>query len=266
MEVQFRKTWAGMTLVLGMALANGAWAESLAGLGAQTKFLYASQFASHSPQCPLANPLGGYWHVTPIPGASCTQQIGVQYGAIFSAQLDLPEGSAMQSIDIYYTRGANDDPLTFGLYYYTAQPGGSGPIGNSFTYGTVNTPATTYSSKMATVTLPNNAVFDSYDHVGNLIRFYAVQVAMPATNWSGFLGAAVHYNRQIAPAPATPSYVDIPATHPFFNEIEQLRKSGITLGCSSDSFCPDSPVTRGQMAAFLSRALGLQWDSTTNAH
>ena len=34
--------------------------------------------------------------------------------------------------------------------------------------------------------------------------------------------------------------------------------AGITLGCDPEGilFCPDDPVTRGQMAAFLHRALG----------
>ncbi|HEX2153309.1 MAG TPA: S-layer homology domain-containing protein [Acidimicrobiia bacterium] len=54
----------------------------------------------------------------------------------------------------------------------------------------------------------------------------------------------------------------------FEADIEELAASGITRGCNppvdSDGgpppvprFCPDSPVTRGQMAAFLSRAFDL---------
>ena len=39
--------------------------------------------------------------------------------------------------------------------------------------------------------------------------------------------------------------------------IEALAASGITSGCGGTSYCPDNPVTRGQMAAFLVRALGL---------
>lgn len=43
-------------------------------------------------------------------------------------------------------------------------------------------------------------------------------------------------------------------------DIEKLATAGITRGCNppaNDRFCPTDPVTRGQMAAFLSRALGL---------
>ncbi len=41
--------------------------------------------------------------------------------------------------------------------------------------------------------------------------------------------------------------------------IEGLAASGITRGCHDDKpiFCPDAPVSRGQMAAFLDRALPL---------
>jgi uncharacterized delta-60 repeat protein len=45
----------------------------------------------------------------------------------------------------------------------------------------------------------------------------------------------------------------------FENAIEKLAASEITLGCNppdNNRFCPDDPVTRGQMAAFLVRALG----------
>jgi len=43
--------------------------------------------------------------------------------------------------------------------------------------------------------------------------------------------------------------------------IEAIAKKGITRGCNppaNDRFCPDSVVSRGQMAAFLVRALGLK--------
>ena len=42
--------------------------------------------------------------------------------------------------------------------------------------------------------------------------------------------------------------------------IERLYAAGITVGCrggDAPRFCPDDPVTRGQMAVFLTRALGL---------
>lgn len=43
----------------------------------------------------------------------------------------------------------------------------------------------------------------------------------------------------------------------FEDEIEALVAAQITQGCGNNLFCPDAVVTRGQMAAFLSRALNL---------
>jgi len=63
--------------------------------------------------------------------------------------------------------------------------------------------------------------------------------------------------------------------HVFEGDIEWLANSGITKGCNppaNDEFCPDAVVTRGQMAAFLHRAVpGLPAGTATdftddNAH
>jgi hypothetical protein len=48
----------------------------------------------------------------------------------------------------------------------------------------------------------------------------------------------------------------------FENDINRLAASGITSGCGTETFCPNNNVTRGQMAAFLVRALGLPTTST----
>ena len=50
---------------------------------------------------------------------------------------------------------------------------------------------------------------------------------------------------------------DVPSGHAFFAEINWLAGQRITLGCTDDTFCPEDPVTRGQMAVFLARALAL---------
>jgi hypothetical protein len=45
----------------------------------------------------------------------------------------------------------------------------------------------------------------------------------------------------------------------FEGDIDRLGTAGVTKGCNppkNDRFCPTSHVTRGQMAAFLHRALG----------
>lgn len=53
------------------------------------------------------------------------------------------------------------------------------------------------------------------------------------------------------------SFSDVPRNHTFSSNIEALLASGVTKGCGDGRFCPDDHVTRGQMAAFLTRALDL---------
>ncbi|HEY7370274.1 MAG TPA: S-layer homology domain-containing protein, partial [Thermoanaerobaculia bacterium] len=68
------------------------------------------------------------------------------------------------------------------------------------------------------------------------------------------------WQRQVSPSPVSATFPnDVPTTHPYFRFIEALARSGITAGCAPGSFCPNSPITRGEMAVFLSAALGLHF-------
>jgi len=71
--------------------------------------------------------------------------------------------------------------------------------------------------------------------------------------------ARVGYKLQVSPDPSTATFADVPVGHPFHRFVEALYASGITGGCGGGHFCPDAPVTRGQMAVFLAGALGLHW-------
>ena len=97
----------------------------------------------------------------------------------------------------------------------------------------------------------------SIDNNGNS---YNIELELDSTNGSVvFLSARLAYRLQVVPAPATATFLDVPTTHPFFQYIEALVRSGITAGCAEGFYCPDAPLTRGQMAVFLGKALGLHW-------
>lgn len=49
---------------------------------------------------------------------------------------------------------------------------------------------------------------------------------------------------------------DVPVGAPFYTEIGKLSARKVTLGCGGGSYCPNDPVLREQMAAFIIRALG----------
>jgi hypothetical protein len=48
----------------------------------------------------------------------------------------------------------------------------------------------------------------------------------------------------------------------FCKYIEQFATLGITAGCSAGNYCPNDPVTRAQMAVFITKALGEAMTST----
>ncbi len=57
-----------------------------------------------------------------------------------------------------------------------------------------------------------------------------------------------------------PGFVDVPASSTFAGDIARLATAGITRGCNppaNDRFCPEDPISREQMAAFLVRGLAL---------
>jgi hypothetical protein len=61
------------------------------------------------------------------------------------------------------------------------------------------------------------------------------------------------YGALFVPPPATGVFDDVPPGDPFAPWIEQLAAEGITGGCGGNNYCPNNPVTRGQMAVFLTK-------------
>jgi S-layer homology domain len=52
---------------------------------------------------------------------------------------------------------------------------------------------------------------------------------------------------------ASHQFTDVPNSNTFHASIGRVKDAGITAGCSPTQFCPNNEVTRGQMAAFLTR-------------
>ncbi len=63
------------------------------------------------------------------------------------------------------------------------------------------------------------------------------------------LGALAAFNY-----PLTPFFTDVPANHVEFQWIQRIKEDQITSGCAQTLYCPDNPVTRGDMAILLLRA------------
>lgn len=53
------------------------------------------------------------------------------------------------------------------------------------------------------------------------------------------------------------NFTDVPSNHQFYDYIGRLAARGVTLGCGTGIYCPDTPVIHEQMSAFVIRALGM---------
>jgi hypothetical protein len=108
--------------------------------------------------------------------------------------------------------------------------------------------------------------YTSADVSGSGIQIdnYRNQVTVVVATRSGtfntrFAGVILGYKLQVSPAPPFADFNDVPTDHPYFQFVEALSASGITAGCGNGDYCPDRPITRGEMAVFVAKALGLQW-------
>jgi hypothetical protein len=69
----------------------------------------------------------------------------------------------------------------------------------------------------------------------------------------------VSWHRPVSPAPEVARFPDAPTTHRYFRWIEALAASGVTSGCGGGLFCPEDPITRGEVAVWMAVALSLNW-------
>jgi hypothetical protein len=60
------------------------------------------------------------------------------------------------------------------------------------------------------------------------------------------------------PPTATGMFTDVPVSSPFAKWVEEIARRGITAGCGPSLYCPNDPVTRGQMAVFLTTTFSLE--------
>ncbi len=100
----------------------------------------------------------------------------------------------------------------------------------------------------------DNLVVDNYNN-----QFTALAEPNDSAGSQKVAGIIIGYKLQVSPKPSVATFGDVPLTSPYSQFVEALVKSGITAGCGGGNYCPDSPLTRGQMAVYLSVALGLQW-------
>jgi len=74
-----------------------------------------------------------------------------------------------------------------------------------------------------------------------------------------FLLKTEHGSSYTPPACSSAPFPDVPCSSPFAVWIQQLVAEAITGGCGGGNYCPTNPVTRAQMAVFLTKTFNLGW-------
>jgi cytochrome c peroxidase len=81
---------------------------------------------------------------------------------------------------------------------------------------------------------------------------FCPDVTVTRAQMAVFIVTALGHSPRACPG----QFSDVSAADPSCGFIERLAEEGITGGCGNGKFCPNDPVTRGQMAVFMETALG----------
>ena len=162
----------------------------------------------------------------------------------FYAPIHLPPGALIDYIGL---NSETNIPNIFGVALYSRNK-----FGDVYTIETFSTTVhgwdTDYSELIGAGLSPS---------VPEALILHVQQGSAPTVQWFGYV--EVWWRRDVSAPPSVATFNDVPLGHPFFRFIEALADSGITAGCGSGNYCPDAPLTRGQMAVFLAKALGLHF-------
>jgi hypothetical protein len=163
---------------------------------------------------------------------------------------NIPSGAILTRVQLEACDTSATGQIAFGLASGVAPGGAAANISAIAGTGIAPTPGCAFFTATPTVTTTvNNGTNDYW-------LFYAWTTPGAALQVHSI---RVFYRLQVSPAPAVASFTDVPVGHPQMRFVEALVDAGITGGCGGGNYCPDSPVTRGQMAVFLSVALGLHF-------
>jgi len=173
----------------------------------------------------------------------------------YFAQLDVPNGALVDLVTCMYNDSSVTNNVFGALQYYTTDFSGASATQTSSSLGSFTssgTPGITFS-------YINFAPFTAHIFDDSTFVTQQYYLRIDIANDTSFGGCYAFYKRQTSPAPAVASFTDVPVGSPFFAEVEALKASGITSGCTATTYCPTATLTRLQMAIFLSRALGLNF-------
>lgn len=205
---------------LGPDTSPAAW-----GTQQGATWIAASQFSvSLSSSAPTLSYAGNHFYDSPG-SASPTR---------YFAQLAVEPGVLISHLSCDYNDSSAGNDITFQWQKYTTDFGTGGSTSevlDSFT--TSGAPGVAFGF-LAPATPETMHVYDPA--TDDLVNHY---IAVDIAGDTSFAGCFAFWQRQVAPAPLTATFDDVPTGHAFFQHIEALVGSGITGGCGGGSYCPD---------------------------
>jgi hypothetical protein len=163
---------------------------------------------------------------------------------IFMANLQVPEGAVIDFVSFGICKA--DATAT------TVVAGGSD---NNVDFVDINIPAVSGCFSVGSPSLGYQVAANT----GHVFDLFVDWQDAAVDGSVALAGAEVWWHRTVSPGPANPSFLDVPVSDPRFAFIEAIYAAGVTAGCGGGNYCPDAPLTRGQMAVFIAKALGLYW-------
>jgi hypothetical protein len=237
-------------LVVGVSIvlsAEGAFAQIATNPGKSDPKIWGVSTTAYVVSSAEFTPFDPSVTWAPIPGSPYRYVTGGSPPQLIAA-VHLPQGASLEFI-VVDGCDTTDPGFVTGDLWSAPVPGGVSTLVIEASGGVGTT-----GCLEAVSFLPTPLTIDNTQNV------YYLTILNSTTDGSTFVAdVRLFYVLQVSPAPAIPTFNDVPAGDPAFQYIEALAASGITGGCGGNNYCPDNPVTRRQMAVFLAKALGLFW-------
>ena len=174
----------------------------------------------------------------------------------------VPNGATLVRVDFYVDDGDPAEDIVARLVRNSWEADtGANPTANFlFTISSSGSPGPTVITAMSNALIRYDGNVDA-DPATEVVGYNLTVDLQKASSDLAIRAVRLLWRRNLSPAPHTATFGDVPTDHPFFRHIEALFDAGITSGCQVSPllYCPGQAVTRGEMAVFLAKALGLHW-------
>ncbi len=216
------------------------------GLTVSSGTTYYFQVAQRNASAPTTTPGGNlYFHITSFRDVSGLNPYWKAVEGIYAAGIT---GGCSPGPDLYYCPAASVDRAQMAVFLLRGIHGASynpPPMGGST--GFTDVPV----SHWAAAWIKQFAAEGMTTGCGS--GLFCPNLPVDRAQMAVFLLRAKHGSSYVPPAMgSTTGFTDVPTDHWAAPWIKQLAAEGITSGCGPGLFCPATPVSREQMAVFIS--------------